>query len=744
MGRTRWGRVAASLCVGLGLLVGGAGSARGQAGGIAGVVLDTAGRPLGHAQVVALPGMRQAQTDGTGRFELRRLGAGVYRVEASLIGYAPVVREVSVLPGAVAGVEVRLVPTPLTLPGVEVTASGTGRSPSAVTQATTQLSGKALERELGGTVAQTLRNQPGIAVRSMGPAAAMPVIRGLTGDRVLVLQDGQRAADLAGSADDHGVTIDPLAAQRVEVVRGPATLLYGNNALGGVVNVISGDVTGDMPLRPQVTFAAQAESAQPGGAISARGVAPLGGAWSVMARAGGRWAGDVRIGEDPVLGGRLRNTSSRSWSGAAALSRTAPGWSGSLAVRAYDFAYGLPFPPGADPIDLRGSRLELAGRADIDLHLRAFPSARVDFTAQEYGHDELSGAVVDQRFELATRTLNVLVRQAPLGPLSDGAWGVSVLLRRYSATGPAALTPGADARAFGVFGFQEVGIGVAGLALQLGARADRYAISARDSDKFGAGAARTFDALSGSIGLRMPLAPGLTGGVTAARSFRAPTVEELFSGAAHAGTGAVEHGDAALDEERGRSIEGVLHLRTARLNGQFAAYINRIDNYIQLTFVRDTVLAEANLPIYVYTQAAATLQGVEGSVEVALHRHLAATVRGDWLHAEQRDGTPLSFMPAPRAGFTLRWDDGRFSLGGDVHRELRQTRSGPADEGPTDAHTILRVDAGTRFDMAGRAHSVALRVDNLSNASYREATSRIKDFAPAPGRNISVVIRTWF
>lgn len=726
-------------------VAGGREAVHGQSGGgIVGVVRDSAGRPLAHAQVVAQPGMRQAQTDSRGRFELRRLGEGLYRVEASLIGYAPAVSEVRVTGGALAGIELSLAATPLTLSGIQVTASVTGRQPSAVTQATTQLSGKALERELGGSVAQTLKYQPGIAVRSNGPGAAMPVLRGLTGDRVLVLQDGQRAADLAGSADDHGVTIDPLAAQRVEVVRGPATLLYGNNALGGVVNVISGDVTGGMPLRPQFTFAAQTESAQPGGAVSARGAAPLGESWSVTARAGGRWTGDMRIGDDPELGSRLRNTDARSWNGALSLSHMASSWNGSLAVRAYDFAYGLPFRPDADPIDLEGSRIELAGRAEVGLGGRAFPSARIDFTAQEYGHDELSDGRVDQRFELATRTLNLLVRQAPLGLLSDGAWGASVLLRRYSPTGPAALTPAADSRAFGVFGFQELTTGVAGAAVQFGARVDRYALTTRDSEKFGPGVDRTFDALSGSIGLRMPIAAGLTAGVTVARSFRAPTVEELFSGAAHAGTGAVEYGDASLDEERGRSIEAVLHLRTARLNGQFAAYVNRIDNYIQLTFVRDTVLGDATLPVYVYAQTPATLRGVEGSIEVALHRHVAATVRGDWLHAEQRDGTPLSFMPAPRTGFTMRWDDGRFSLGGDVHHELRQTRSGPADEGPTGAHTILRVDAGARFEIAGRANSISLRVDNLRNESYREATSRIKDFAPAPGRNIAVVYRTWF
>lgn len=720
-----------------------AAAAEAQTAPVDGVVRDAEGRPLAHAQVLVLPGASQAVTGTDGRFRVR-LAPGTYRVHVALIGYAPAVRDLRLVAGgARPELEVRLATTPLTLGGIDVTASPLARQPSAVAASTSQLSGRSLERELSGTIAQTLKYQPGVAVRSNGPAASMPVLRGLTGDRVLVLQDGQRAADLAGSADDHGVTIDPLTARRVEVVRGPATLLYGNNALGGVVNVISGDVSDGVPLRPEFEFAAQSESAYPGGAASARASVPVGGVWSVTARGGVRRAGDMRIGTDPVLGDRLSNTDLSSVNGAFTVSRSGDVAASSLAVRVYDFAYGIPVPPGTGEVDLRGGRVEIAARADLDTRRTLFPAARADATMQHYAHDELDeDGVVQQRFELDTRTANLLVRQAELGPFREGAWGASVLIRDYAATGPSALTPGADSDAFGVFAFQELGLGA--VALQLGARADRYRIASRSSEKFGDGVTRTFDAVSASVGVSVAIATAVTGSLTASRSFRAPTVEELFSGAPHAGTGSVEYGDAALREERGHGAEALVRLRTARLNGQFAAYINRIDDYIQPVYQRDTMIAGVPTPVYRYAQAQATLRGVEGSLELAVTPVVLLAVRGDWLRAAQADGTPLSFMPPPRVGVTVRWDNGRFALGGDVHHERAQHNTGSADEGITDAHTIMRVDAAVRAELFGRPHSLTLRVDNIGNVLHREATSRIRDFAPAAGRNIALGWRVRF
>ena len=158
----------------------------------------------------------------------------------------------------------------------------------------------------------------------------------------------------------------------------------------------------------------------------------------------------------------------------------------------------------------------------------------------------------------------------------------------------------------------------------------------------------------------------------------------------------------------------------------------------------DTVVNGAAINVFRYAQANATLQGVEGFVEHALRSDLVAGVTGDALHAEFDGGTPLSYMPAPRLGGYLRWDDGSYSIGGDVHHELRQDRVGTAAESPTPAHTEIRMDAGVRFRRGGMTHSLSVRAENLANELVREPTSRIKEFAPNPGRNLALLYRVIF
>ena len=710
---------------------------------LAGRVRDESSRPLPQARITIVRLSRSTTTDAEGRFAFRDVPGGTYRVQVALMGYAPVVRELDA--GTATQAEFVLRATPLTLEEIQVTAAPTESEGSAVARATTQLSGKALERNLSGTVAQTLATQPGVRVRGNGPAASVPILRGLTGDRILILQDGQRSSDLAGSAVDHAVTVDPLTAQRIEVVRGPATLLYGNNALGGVVNVISGDIPTSVPRGVEGVVAAQTESALPGGGSSVRVSAPIGTRWAVTARGGARGSGDVRIGDDPVLGGRLGNTDSRNWSAAAGVGYAGARGTAGGAVRAYDFAYGLPVPPGSTPVRLRGERREGAFQGQAELASPLFPSLRADATVQDYAHDELDDAgAVQMSFALRTRTAGVLLRQGRLGPFAEGAWGVSGLEKEYASTGPAALTPAADSRAWGVFGFQELALRRGGPSLQLGGRVDEYGITSRDSPKFGAGVSRTFRALSGSVGVRVPLTGAVSAAMTVARSFRAPTVEELFSGALHAGTGSVEYGTPTLAAERGMGAEGVVRVRSSRLNGQFVAYQNRVDGYVHLLAQPDTLVAGEPVRVFRYGQSDAVLRGVEGSMEWAARRDLVVGLSGDALRAQERDGTPLSFMPAPRLGTLLRWDNGTLSLGGELHHEMRQDRVGSADESATDAHTVLRLDAGVRFTRGGLVHSVTVRGENLGNELHREATSRIKDFAPSPGRNLALTYRLLF
>ena len=222
------------------LIFGGVAAAQAQRPAtVVGVVVDDSGSPVPSAEIVTGSPPRIVLTGRDGRFRFQPAGWDSVELRVSAPGHAPVRIRTALRDDAL---RIVLTRTPLRLPGFQVTATPGARDPLAVTQSTSQLAGGALEREQGSSLAETLRREPGVAVRFMGPAATMPVLRGLTGDRVLVLQDGRRSGDLAGSADDHGVTIDPLAAHRVEIVRGPATVMYGNNAMGGVVNVVSGDI----------------------------------------------------------------------------------------------------------------------------------------------------------------------------------------------------------------------------------------------------------------------------------------------------------------------------------------------------------------------------------------------------------------------------------------------------------------------------------------------------------------------
>jgi iron complex outermembrane recepter protein len=732
---------------------------------VEGVVRGEDGGAVPHAGVTVVASGRSTLTDAAGRFRLTGLAAGRHRLEVSMLGYRPVQVEVEIpaaveaaaggtaAGGTAAGetarvevvrVEVVLVRTPLSLPGVQVTATPMGRDALQVAQATAQLSGRALERALGPTLAQTLGGQPGMAVRYNGPAASAPVLRGLTGDRILILQDGQRVGDLSGTADDHSVTVDPLSAQRIEVVRGPASLLYGTNALGGVVNVISGDGTGQVPLRPQWSASLQAESAFPGGSATVRTVLPLADRWALTLRAGGRSTGDVRIAADPELGRWLANTSHRNASGAVGVAYAGGALTAGATLQAYAMAHGVPLPPEADEeIELRGRRVGASGHAEWQLGSARFPSLRLQAGAVDYAHDELADGAAEMAFGLRTQTADATLRQGRLGPFRDGAWGVSGLARQYVATGEEQLTAPANARSLGVYTFQEAGL-PGGAALQAGARLDRYAIASLDDPLFGPGVDRSFTTVSGSVGATVPLAAGVSGAVSAARSFRAPTVEEMFSSALHIGTASFEVGDPDLRPESAAGLDALVRVARGRVSAELATYASTIDGFIHMHARGDTVLDGVRWPVLAYVQERARFTGVEGHIEWEAARGWVLGAQGDVVRGELRDGTRVPFLPAARAGASVRRDDGVTSLGAGVRYAFAQGGASAAGETPVHAYTLVDAHAGYRITRGGRMHSFSLRADNVLDVLYRDAASRVRDFAPNPGRNISLLYRVYF
>jgi iron complex outermembrane receptor protein len=737
-----------------------------SAGVVAGVVLDAAGRPVPSARV-GVPALDRATLSAAdGRFALRvpsgAAGPAQLVVSVAQIGFAPARVAVDApAAGDTARLVVRLEAVAVTLADVQVTATPAGQDPLAVAQATSVLLGRELERSLGASLGATLARQPGIAARSLGPGASAPIVRGLSGDRVLVLQDGQRTGDLASTAPDHGVTIDPAAARRVEIVRGPAALLYGNNAVGGVVNVISDDIPTDLPGRLAGAATMTLESGSPGGGAQADVALPLGERGVMRVRAGGRAHDDLRLGA-AAPAPRLANTYLRNANGTVGVARVGDRTHTGVAYRGYVFEYGLPTrpdPTGAPVADvtLSGERHELLGRAEWR-RVGPLEALRVEGNAQWYRHDELvEGGGVGTRLALRTQWAQAVARTGAIGPFRDGALGLAALLRQNDIEGAVALTPPNVSEGFGIFFFQELPIGTGGdgdplarrVRVPLGVRWDQHAIRSRATTTFGPARERRFGGVSASLGLTVPVAEGASLGANVARAFRSPTAEELYSRAGHAGTGAFEIGDPELGAETNTGADVVLRVERRGVAAQLSAYASEIDGYIALyptgrdTAVSDGAGGTKRLPLHQVSQRDARLRGVEGSIEATLRQRLVVAVSGDVVRGRDAAGAPLPFLPPARLGGSLRWDDGRWSLGGGVRHAFRQGEV-PAGEWRADASTLADLHAGVRLTAAGRIHSVTLRAENVGNVLYRDATSRTKDFAPAVGRNVTLVYRVVF
>jgi len=723
---------------------------------VVGVVKDAAGQPIGNVQVIVAQLNRVATTNDGGEFRFVGLPAGGYHLTAMRIGFAATHADI-VVPETGADVKVTIVmrESAMQLTTVQVTATPTGADPRDVPQAVTALSGQALSRDLGATLPQTLSQEPGISVRFNGPAATAPVIRGLQGERILVLQDGDRAADLSSAAPDHGVSIDPLTAERIEVVRGPASLLYGNQALGGVVNVISNDIPTSIPTHVDGYVATQAESVNPGGGVAAGATIPLGQGFAVVARAGWRHTDDLREGG----GATLTNSFYKNYYGVGGFGFGTNRATGGIVYRGYKFDYGLPS-GGDERAKIDGHRHELVGRTDLTTGISAVNSLRLSATAQWYTHaeiDQLTGGT-NTSFDLKTQTVDLLAR-THLGPVT-GALGASGLFKQYAALGEEALTPAANSNGLGAFLFQELALGATDAdpdarvpKLQIGGRLDSYRIDIQQGDpKFDPFVGkRNFDQFSGSVGVNVPMKRWLTGAVSVARAFRAPSVEELSSNAFHEAAGTYDFGNPNLKAEVNQGVEGILRLESGRVTGQFSAYYNGIANYITPNIVKDTIVDGETVPLNRISQADAVLRGVEGRLEGEVLRHVVLGTMGDLVRGEFKDSkVPLPFMPAARLGALGRWDDGKRSAGVEYRHAFAQDRVPPAvsEEDPagvpTTSYDLVNLSVGYNLAVGGQVSSITLRIDNLLDEKYVDATSRIKTFAFNPGRNFALVYRIQF
>ena len=600
---------------------------------------------------------------------------------------------------------------PRQLDKVVVTAAGRDRSDLELQQPATVLRGDALREREATNLGDTLAREIGVQSSSYGAGAGRPIIRGMDAARVRVTESGLGVADLSGASPDHRVAADPFNSSQVEILRGPATLLYGSGASGGLVNLVSERI----PRERTETFGGglglRGSTAERERLLSVDGSGPLGSQASWRLEGFKQRTDDYELAA-PVLDAdgnllaqdRLPNSATDTRSvalGAAWFG--APGTRFGLAVQRYESDYGIPNPLEPVTIDLRRSRVELAGDTGA---LGPFTGLRSRFAFTDYEHTEFepdgaAGANFtnrggEARFELP---------HAAWGGW-QGLVGAQLQQMRTRGVGEGEL-PQTRQRSAALFIVEERSFGPT--MLELGARAEsvRYEVDEAYSDGTQA-ASRDFGLASAAAAIRWPFAKDWDVGLGLTLSQRAPALDELYFVGAHPATFAFQQGDPALGKERSGNLELSLRRTAGTVRGKLNVYANRVRDYIFGFFdgsTQDILDEDGNieetLSVLRYTQADARLRGAEAELVYGADTGAQARLWSDLVRAQLRSGPAsgdnLPRMSPARLGLDLGWRESRWNAQLSVLRVWNQDRVAVFDlrdgvpESPTAGYT--RVDA---------------------------------------------------
>ncbi len=708
-------------------------------GEVFGQVQRTDGSPAAGVEVRIVDLRRTTKTDAEGAFRFSALPVGDYLIEAMSSTWGGAVDRVTIAAGASTEATLRLDLT-VHRDEIVVTASPDLRSQNELVQATSVLDADDLSRSLRSTLGDTLAELPGVSSSSWGGGASRPVIRGLGGDRIRVLDAGVGTGDASTTSPDHAVSLEPALAERIEVVRGPATLLYGSSATGGVVNVLGGRIPSELPGK---ALSGTVDLRTGSAAEEKSGTAGFSGAFGRIA-----WhvEGAKRETEDyESPEGTVANSFSEADSAALGLSYIGDHGYLGLSTSRFETQYGSPIEEEVS-IDLEQKRFDLQGEWNRPSGF--LKAIKVRAGSGDYEHVELEGDEIGTLFLNDGWEARVEAVQRARGPLT-GSFGVQVLRRDFEAIGEEAFVPPTRTDSWAAFTFQEITTGA--LRWQLGARYESQEVEADIEE---GRAARDENGLSGSLGAIWAPNDDWSLGLALSRSIKLPNSEELFSNGPHLATGNFEIGNPNLDRETNLGIDLTLRKRTGRFTGEVSLFRNRFDNFIFENFTGEILEPEEGeeegegLRVLEFAQRDAEFTGAEFSGVVELFHgephHWDAEFGADFVRAEFTDGNgDLPRIPPARYRLALHYRGDRLQGRIEGQRVEKQDRIGTL-ETPTDGYSLLNADVSYRLFVGAAIVDFLVRGSNLTDELARNHVSFIKDVAPLAGRDITLGLRLSF
>ncbi len=629
------------------------------------------------------------------------------------------------------------------------------------------LDGDALALRRGDSLGETLNGLPGVSTTTYGPMVGRPIIRGMDGDRIRILQNGVAAFDASSLSYDHAVPQDPLSVERVEIVRGPAALLYGGNAIGGVVNTIDNRI----PREPIKGVSGQADASY-GGANDARAGAALveggNGQFAFHVDAFDRETSKERVpgfthsdrqraldgpdAQEPY--GSIPNSDGRWHGGAVGTSYTwADGYAG-VSYNGYEANYGS---VAEDDVRLRMHQDHVTAASEIRNLQGPFSQLKFNFGYTDYEHKEIDDGETGTTFRNHGYEARIEARHKKIGPF-DGAIGVQLSQNTFSALGDEALVPTSQTTSAALFGLEEWAVNDA-LTLSVGARYEHVKIdpTAGGNEKFASAMSRDFNAGSVSAGALFKLNPIWSVVGNLAYTERAPTYYELFANGPHDATGQYLIGNQDAQKEKAVSTDVSLRFASGPNKGSAGVFYSRFRNYLtefntgRLVNDDDTPVAPGTddaLDEAVYRGVRAEFYGIELDgkwrvLDQGAHR-LDVEVVADYTHARNVDtGEALPRISPLRTTLALDYGYGPYGARAEMVHAWAQHRV-PENDLPTGSYTTLGLTLTYKFRVGPTDWLAYVRGQNLTNQEVRYASSVVRDIAPEGGRSVMIGLRTAF
>ncbi len=703
---------------------------------LSGIILDEENEQPVDKVLIKVEGINgSTATDDDGKFLIKDLEIGEYYIQFRRIGYISQRRLVKIKSDAnKTPFVVKMTPHGVTSAKVVVKGNNTSTKFMELSEHANKLDGKDLQKQIGISIAATLKNEAGVAVRSMGPAPARPVIRGLGGNRIMLSQDNEPVSDMSASSPDHAVTIDPSGSEKIEIIRGPKVLLSSTTTIGGVVNVVKNDIPQEKPANSSLSAKTSFESANQSKLGFVKAIIPVSD-FAFKASYSQRIAGNMNT---PL--GELQNTDLNSNAFNVGGAYLLPNFSAGFAVNQFDTEYGIPGGfVGAHPngVDIEMLKRKYSGKFTLDIHKDFVDNFSLDLQRSYYRHTEYeSNGSIGAEFVFRDITADFKMNQKNYGIFEFGTMGAFFNYRNLK-LGGFVFTPPTSKTTVAPYIFEDFKLGEYMMQFAVRYSFDNYSPDLNYESSSFPVSERTFHSVSASISVLKETFDNIYFGANLSRTSRAPSIEELFSQGPHLAAYSYEMGNPDLDGEYGYGSELFGYWQSDLVFASVNGFYNYLPYFVTSRNTGETNFSQL-LPIYQSEGVEAELYGIEAKIDHKICKCIRAIANFSYTIGNNKtDDLPLPQIPPFKAFLEMRYVANELEFGVNAEYVAEQNKLDKF-ELPTDSYFIMGIYGRYSFLALSSYHTLSFRADNIFDTEYYNHLSRIRQIMPERGFNFKI------